>query len=178
MTPKPQQAGTIGSDRVSRQLMTLWVGLCVSSIATAFFAVDVFGDMVLDGDFPGGRLHRVLETIVVAVSLAAFVFHVRELIEFSHKHQRVADQARVASGQFAEVIEEMFFAWKLTAAERDVAIFLIKGITFKEIANARSSKEGTVKAQSNAIYRKADVTGRHELVALFLDELLQGSVPD
>jgi DNA-binding NarL/FixJ family response regulator len=50
---------------------------------------------------------------------------------------------------------------------------MIKGIGFGAIAEARSSREGTVKAQSNAIYRKAGVAGRHELLALFLDELLQ-----
>ena len=75
---------------------------------------------------------------------------------------------RVASGEFSQVIEALFDEWKLTPAETDVAIFLVKGMSFSEIAIARSAKEGTVKAQSNAIYRKAGVKGRHELLALFL----------
>jgi DNA-binding NarL/FixJ family response regulator len=53
-------------------------------------------------------------------------------------------------------------------------MFLVKGMSFGKIAEARNAKEGTVKAQANAVYRKASVSGRHELVALFLDELLQG----
>lgn len=154
--------------------MTLWVGLGLSSVCTAFFAVDVLGDLIFGGDFPGGKLHLVLELIVVTVSLTAFVFHIRELKTFSHKHQKLSDQMRVATGQFADVIEELFSSWVLTPAERDVAIFLVKGMNFKDIADARSAKEGTVKAQANAVYRKAEVSGRHQLVALFLDELLQG----
>jgi DNA-binding CsgD family transcriptional regulator len=166
-------AKVIAELRASRQLMTLWVGLGLSSVCTAFFAVDVFGDLVLGKDFPGGKLHVILELVVVVVSLTALVFHIRELRAFSRKHQKMSDQVRVASGQFADVVEELFSSWVLTASERDVAIFLVKGVSFKEIAEARGAKEGTVKAQANAVYRKADVSGRHQLVALFLDELLQ-----
>ena len=162
-----------GKGSVSRELSILWIGLGLSSVCTAFFAIDVFGDIVFDGDFPGGKLHRALELFVVVVSASAFVFHIRELKGFFRTHQKVSDQMRVASGQFAEVLDELFSSWGLSPAERDVAIFLVKGLGFKEIAEAREAKEGTVKAQANAIYRKAEVAGRHELVALFLDELLQ-----
>lgn len=163
-----------GDDRASRQRVTLWVGLGLSSVCTAFFAVDVLGDLVFGGDFPGGKLHVVLELVVVTISATAFVFHIRELKSLSRKHRKISDQMRVATGQFADVIEELFSAWALTPAERDVAIFLVKGVSFKEIADARGAREGTVKAQANAVYRKAEVSGRHQLVALFLDELLQG----
>ena len=54
-------------------------------------------------------------------------------------------------------------------------MLLVKDLNFGGIARARNAKEGTVKAQANAIYRKANVSSRHELVALFLDELLQVS---
>lgn len=168
----------IAKARTSRQLVTLWVGLGLSTICTAFFAIDVLGDLIFGGDFPGGKLHLVLELIVVVVSLMAFVFHIRELRAFSRRHQKISDQMRVATGQFAEVIEELFSLWALTPAERDVAIFLVKGVSFKEIADARGAREGTVKAQANAVYRKAEVSGRHQLVALFLNELLQGFDPE
>lgn len=163
-----------GGERLSRDLLTLWVGLALSSVCTAFFALDVTGDILFDGDFPGGKLHLALEIFVVTVSASAFAFHIRELSRFSRRHQKISDQVRVASGQFADVIEELFTAWQLTPAERDVAILVVKGIGFREIGEARGAREGTVKAQANAIYRKAGVSGRHELVALFLDELLQG----
>lgn len=162
-----------GGERVSRDLVTLWIGLGLSTVCTAFFAIDVTGDVLFDGDFPGGKFHLGLEIFAVVVSVSAFIFHIRELSRFSRKHRRISAQIRVASGEFADVIEELFSAWRLTPAERDVAIFLVKGIGFKDLADIRNASEGTVKAQAHAIYQKASVSGRHELVALFLDELLQ-----
>ena len=69
-------------------------------------------------------------------------------------------QLRQASGAFAELLEERFRAWGLTPSERDVAWFTIKGLSIADIARLRQTSDGTVKAQSNAIYRKAGVSGR------------------
>ncbi len=79
---------------------------------------------------------------------------------------------RAASGAFMEVLEERFSEWGLTPAERDVALFAIKGMSTQEIATLRNTSEGTVKAQTNAIYRKADVSGRPQLLSLFIDDLM------
>ena len=40
-----------------------------------------------------------------------------------------------------------------------------------EIAEARQTKAGTIKAQLNSIYKKANVTGRMQLLSLFVEEL-------
>jgi DNA-binding CsgD family transcriptional regulator len=84
----------------------------------------------------------------------------------------VEDQLRLASGAFFDVMEERFAAWELTPAERDVALFAIKGMSTQEIATLRDVSEGTVKAQTNAIYRKAGVSGRTQLLSLFIDDLM------
>ncbi|SFS02041.1 helix-turn-helix transcriptional regulator [Yoonia litorea] len=84
----------------------------------------------------------------------------------------VEDQLRLASGAFMDVLEERFTDWDLTPAERDVALFAIKGMSTQEIAGLRGVSEGTVKAQTNAIYRKAGVSGRTQLLSLFIDELM------
>lgn len=69
-------------------------------------------------------------------------------------------QLKVASGAFQELIDEYFMSWQLTPAEKDVALFAIKGISISDIASMRGVSEGTVKAQTTAIYRKAGVSGR------------------
>ena len=53
-----------------------------------------------------------------------------------------------------------------------MALFAIKGMSTQEIASLRATSEGTVKAQTNAIYRKAGVTGRPQLLSLFIDDLM------
>jgi DNA-binding CsgD family transcriptional regulator len=91
------------------------------------------------------------------------------------RNRRVEDQLRAASGAFAELLQERFTEWGLTPAERDVALFAIKGMSTKEIAGMRDSSEGTVKAQTNAIYRKAGVVGRTQLLSLFIDDLMNAT---
>ena len=71
-----------------------------------------------------------------------------------------------------DVMAERFDDWGLTPAERDVALFAIKGMSIQEIAALRQTSEGTVKAQTNAIYRKAGVSGRPQLLSLFIEDLL------
>jgi DNA-binding NarL/FixJ family response regulator len=61
---------------------------------------------------------------------------------------------------------------RVSLRERDVALFAIKGMTTAEIAQWRDTSEGTVKAQTNAIYRKAGVTGRPQLLSLFIEDLM------
>ena len=77
-----------------------------------------------------------------------------------------------ASGAFLDLVEERFGDWGLTPAERDVALFALKGFTTGEIASFRETSEGTVKAQTAAIYRKAGVGGRSHLISLFVEDLM------
>lgn len=101
------------------------------------------------------------------------------LLQTMRRNRRVEDQLRAASGAFTELMEDRFDGWGLTAAERDVALFSLKGVSPQEIAELRGTSEGTVKAQTNAIYRKAGVSGRPQLLSLFIEDLMEGPVgPD
>ena len=91
---------------------------------------------------------------------------------------RVEQQLRVASGAFADLLEEKFSEWGLTNAERDVALFAIKGLSLQDIASVRNTSEGTVKAQTAAIYRKAGVSGRPQLLSLFIEDLMGEALVD
>jgi DNA-binding CsgD family transcriptional regulator len=75
-----------------------------------------------------------------------------------------------------DIMGERFDEWGLTPAERDVALFAIKGLSIADIAQMRETSEGTVKAQTAAIYRKAGVSGRSQLLSLFIDDLMDGGV--
>ena len=81
-----------------------------------------------------------------------------------------------AAGAFLDLMEERFTEWGLTPAEREVALFAIKGFSTTEIAELRQTSEGTVKAQTNALYRKAGVSGRPQLLSLFIDDLIAAPV--
>ena len=53
-----------------------------------------------------------------------------------------------------------------------MALLAIKGLSLAEIADIRQTKQGTIKAQCNAIYQKAGVSGRPQLLSLFIEELM------
>jgi hypothetical protein len=50
---------------------------------------------------------------------------------------------------------------------------LLKGLTHKEIAEARSTTETTIRQQALALYRKSGLRSRAELSAFFLEDLLR-----
>lgn len=110
--------------------------------------------------------------LMIGVVLGALV-----LRESFRRTRRAEEALRRASAAFMVVLEERFAEWGLTPAERDVALFAIKGMSTQEIATLRSTSEGTVKAQTNAIYRKAGVTGRPQLLSLFIEDLMDQDAP-
>ena len=73
-------------------------------------------------------------------------------------------------------IDAQFDKWELTPAERDVALLQLKGLRHKEIADLRKTSERTVRQQALSIYRKAGLSGRTDLAAFFLEDLLLPSV--
>ena len=96
-----------------------------------------------------------------------------EILQVMQCNQRVKNQLKAASGAFSELLDLHFETWNLTVSERDVALLAIKSLG---IADLRSTKEGNIKAQPNATYRKAEVTGRPQLISLFVEELMGGTL--
>lgn len=123
---------------------------------------------------------QVIEIIEIcaALGLLVGVGVTARLLVLSIRARRVAEaNLRLASGAFMTVLNERFDDWGLTPAERDVALFTVKGATLSDIAVMRNTSEGTVKAQSTAIYRKAGVNSRAQLLSLFIDDLMGDALP-
>lgn len=81
------------------------------------------------------------------------------------------EAAQVLQGM-GQAMDRQFERWSLSQAERDVALFLLKGFSTRDIANLRSTSERTVRQQAQDVYRKAGLAGRAELSAFFLEDLL------
>lgn len=71
-----------------------------------------------------------------------------------------------------QAIDEQMVAWKLSPAERDTALLLLKGYSHKEVAELTGRSERTVRQHAVAVYRKSGLGGRAELSAFFLEDLL------
>jgi DNA-binding CsgD family transcriptional regulator len=68
-------------------------------------------------------------------------------------------------------INNQFGRWGLSPSEKEIGLFLLKGLSHKEVANIRGVSEATARQQARSIYKKAGLSGRHDLAAFFLEEL-------
>jgi DNA-binding CsgD family transcriptional regulator len=146
----------------------------LQALCTIFFASDILSSFVGITTAPmPWQLREILEIwaalgLILGLVLSGLALR-RAFMERSAAEARL----RRASGAFMDLLAERFVEWGLTPAEKDVALFAIKGLSTAEIAVLRATSEGTVKAQTNAIYRKAGVSGRSQLLSLFIDDLMR-----
>jgi DNA-binding CsgD family transcriptional regulator len=144
----------------------------------AYFVMDVLWHLFWPTSFNWLAESEPIEAVVTVALFLSLFFTVSELMKVLSRQSKLDDQIKVASGAFAEVLEERFRDWDLTRAERDVAILAIKGFSIAEMARLRDTKQGTIKAQCASVYRKADVAGRVQLLSIFLDDLLAEHLVD
>ncbi|MCB0345150.1 MAG: helix-turn-helix transcriptional regulator [Bdellovibrionales bacterium] len=88
-----------------------------------------------------------------------------------------AETASLLTG-LGQAIDVQFEEWRLTDAEKEVGLLLLKGLSHKEIAEIRSTSEKTVRQQAASLYGKAALEGRAQLSAFFLEDLLLGVKTD
>ncbi len=153
--------------------------LCIVAVLVGF---DIFTD-----SREGVVLWHVLTEGAIGVIALAGVFYLlrgtfalrhrleKEIGDFSAFKQEAdlwrADSRKYIDG-LARAIDQQLTRWNLTVAEKEVAFLLLKGLSLKEIAEVRKTTEKTARVQSMAIYAKAGISGRSELAAFFLEDLL------
>lgn len=158
--------------RPAGQGTALAILITVQSICAVFFIIDVVNDTLVLGPAALRNVHLVIEVVAVAGLLVGIVLEIRMLLTLLRRQARAERGLGIAAGALNELIETYFREWGLTAAEQDVAGFALKGLPIAEIARLRGTAEGTVKTQLNAIYRKAGVSGRSQLVSLLIEDLM------
>ncbi len=156
-------------ERFSKQILSLALLILVQAACAIFFIRDVVVDLTnMDSLLHLGP--ELAATASLAVGIVVEIFLLRNL---TLRHARMEQGLAVARGSLSDVMEGYFKTWELSPAEQDVATFTIKGYTIAEVSNLRGSAESTVKAQLNAIYRKANVQGRGQLVSVLVEELMR-----
>ena len=147
------------------------------------FAVDLIWDRI-QGEV--SLLHQGFEILIGTVSLT---LGLRLLLALRHRGQVIttlktalqasqeeADRWRGEAAQalqgLGRALDLQFERWNLSLAEREVALLLLKGFSTRDIAELRSTSERTVRQQAQDVYRKAGLSGRAELSAFFLEDLL------
>lgn len=146
----------------------------VQALCAFFFVSDILSSMIGFQTAPISWEMRELLEIGAAFGLVLGLILGGWMLLGALRGRNLAEeQLRRASGAFMDLLQERFGEWGLTPSEKDVALFAIKGLSTAEIAALRATSEGTVKAQTNAIYRKAGVSGRSQLLSLFIEDLMR-----
>lgn len=96
----------------------------------------------------------------------------RDLERARAQGQQWRQEARAHLDGLAAAIHRQFEDWRLSEAEQDVGLLMLKGLSHKEIAHLRQTNEATVRQQARALYDKAGLNGRSALSAFFLEDLL------
>lgn len=156
--------------------------LAVLSILASFFVLDIFFD--LKEGIPLSHIWHEIVLFVLAFSASVWQIKViisknahitslnAELLETKKSYQDWKLKSQESSHELGRLIDGQFAIWRLSESERDVALLLIKGFSMKEIADFRQTHEKTVRQQSTSIYKKSGLSGRQELAAFFLEDML------
>ena len=159
------------------------VGLTVLLAAIAAFGAV---DLVLDRPGSLWSFHVLFELAFVALCLGTVFFLWRGWAGANHglarSQQDLRDReaerdrwraraTRLLDGLGAE-IEVQFDRWSLTPTEKEVALLLLKGLGHKQAAAVMNRSERTVRQHAVAVYKKSGLSGRAELAAFFLEDLL------
>lgn len=130
--------------------------------------------------------HLILEFVAILLLAALLAYLLKLLMQLRQNmkglKQRLemaedlAKQWKKAASELARgvsgIIEQQFAAWKFSNAEQEVAMLLLKGLSFKEIAQLRQTSERTVRQQAQELYRKSGISGRAAFSAYFMEDLL------
>lgn len=130
--------------------------------------------------------HVLVESFIGLIAVSGVFYLLRGTFDLRHRlrqeiedfsaFKKEADAWRADSRKYidglAQAIDQQLTKWKLTIAEKEVAFLLLKGLSLKEIADIRKTTEKTARVQSMSIYAKAGISGRSELSAFFLEDLL------
>ena len=145
--------------------------------SVVFFVFDVASDIyerVIANSAPSllDLAHLFFEVFSAGALVLAIWILQRQLRWLQARNAKQSQSLSFLRGEMDSFINGRFDEWSLTSAERDIAMYMLKGLTISEIAAARSTAEGTVKAQTSNIFRKTGVASRVELMSHFMDEFL------
>lgn len=162
----------IGPNRMIRASLVL---IAVQAACAVFFLADVTADLALAWRLQTTAaltLHLLVEAIASVALFVAIGLELRLVMWLIRRQALLEHNLDHAGGAVEAVVIALFEQWRLTGAEQDVALFVVKGLTIAEIARLRGTSEATVKSHLNAIYRKSGSAGRSDMLATILDVMM------
>ena len=86
--------------------------------------------------------------------------------------QRYRRENKSSFDELRQAMQSQFLRWHFSNEEQRAARLIIQGLSFREIAARLGKSEKTIRNQSLSIYEKSGMTGRNDLAAFFLLDIL------
>ena len=141
----------------------------ILTCATLFFAYDILADLLDESE---NLWHVFVESLVFLAISTVLLAELRRVSRLKIEVFEEREKTSRLSGELLMVMRGQFADWGLSPSESEVALLLIKGLSMKEISHARQVKEKTIRQQATSVYAKSGYAGRHELVAHFIEDLM------
>ncbi|MCL4755453.1 MAG: LuxR family transcriptional regulator [Myxococcales bacterium] len=189
------------SDRPDHELRRTLLGALLFVLIGGIIGSDLLFDY-LHG---AGPSHLGLEGTIVLLALGGGVAFSRRWLVLRRDAEELRAEARALRGEAAQLearladqraeaerwrneardlieglgaaIDRQFERWGLSPAEREIGLLLLKGLSHQEVADLRGVSERTVRQQARSLYKKAGLSGRADLAAYFLEDLLVPRTP-
>ena len=156
-------------------------GVVIVAFALIFMLIGT--DVVIDYGTGASWTHLFAELVVMALAGIGGVLMWRRLMQARHRvavltgdmaaarqeAERWRSEAAEVLGGLSAAIDRQFDRWRLTEAEREVALLLLKGLSHKQISSTRETSERTVRQQAQSVYHKSGLDGRSAFAAFFLE---------
>ncbi len=156
-----------------KQGLLIWLIITFQGLCTVFFLVNFYYEVFSHTpNIISWELREIIEIGAIIGLLLGFVFGSLLAYRLMKHNNKIETQLRAVSGEFLDLLNESFEEWGFSSSEKDVALFAIKGMSNSEIATLRGTSEGTVKSQMNAVYKKAGLENRTQLLSHFFEDLL------
>jgi len=166
------------SDMLSQQRILVFVLLALS-IGTVM-------DLIFDQPATVWSFHVLFEVSLALFGLCAVVFFWLRLRQAGQDLVLTQEQMSIRSAErdqwrsrtlkllagLGTEMDRQLREWGLSPAERETALMLLKGLEHKQIAAVQGKSERTVRQHAIAVYKKSGLSGRAELSAFFLEDLL------
>jgi DNA-binding CsgD family transcriptional regulator len=165
-------AGAPAGGRAASLKASAYVPVGVLLLASCFFVYDIGNDFVRGDE---GLAHITVEAIVFFAIGVALLIELRRVAALRRAVRDEQSKSARLSGELLAVMRRQFESWQLSPSESEIALLMIKGLSMREIAQARDVKEKTVRQQATNIYAKSGYAGRHELAAHFIEDLMNDS---
>jgi DNA-binding NarL/FixJ family response regulator len=138
------------------QKFLLGMFFIIMGLYTSYEVYDELQDLMANNET---IWHVSVEILVVLITLSGLVYFVYIINQQSKKQKTLevnlvkikkdleSSNIKLQDGkkEYQKVIQWQFSEWRLSPSEKEVALLILKGLSLKDIANCRSTREKTVR---------------------------------